>query len=119
MNFGEAVESLAQRFGVVLEYNEPETEQKGQARASQRSLLEASRFYHFLHLHTAAGSCRPTVFVDRGISLEFVRALSFRIFATFFGIIVPSMHAKGFNNELLEAAGLIRVRDTGSVKELL
>ncbi len=118
MNFGEAIESLAQRFGVTLEYSEPEPDQKGPSKARlKESLLQASRLYHFLLLHTAEGHTALQYLVDRGISLDFVRRFRLGYSPRYSGLFVPSMHAKGFDNELLESAGLVRMREGGPAKD--
>ena len=66
LSFHEAIETLAQRFGVPLEVVEGGEEYKGPSKALMRDALTlASRFFHFYLLHTDEGHLdQPGIGVD-------------------------------------------------------
>src|SRR5690606_23630914 len=74
MGFPEAVESLAQRFGVQLEESEKRSEPKGPSKALLKEALgSAARFFHFCLLHTSDGHGALAYLYGRGIDLDFIR----------------------------------------------
>lgn len=108
MTFVEAVESLAERFGVRLEKSEEEGRQKGPDRAKLKEALElAAEFYHTYLLHTDEGHQGLQYLYRRGIDLEFIKA--FRIGWAPAGRKNFFTFAKGENisEEILLGAGLI------------
>lgn len=118
MNFQEAIESLAQRFGVALEVMEAETEQRGPRKADVKgALLQACELYHYLLLHTAEGHEALHYLGGRGLSLEFIQRFRLGWAPRYPGLFLPAMHAKGFSDEVLAAAGLIREREDGSRRD--
>ncbi len=118
MNFQEAIENLAQRFGVILEIVEGEKEQRGPRKAEiKRALLEANRLFHFLLLHTEEGGAALRYLYDRGLTLEFIERFYLGLAPRQGGVVRPALHAKGFTDEVLYAAGLLREREDGSSRE--
>lgn len=108
MTFVEAVESLAERFGVHLEKTETATGKKGPDKLRLKEALElACNFYHTLLLHTHEGHNALQYLFKRGIDLDFVQ--TFRIG---YALNEPNAFAKlakgeGIEEEILIAAGLM------------
>jgi len=117
MSFGEAVESLAQRFHVHLEVVEGGSERKGPARAALKEALElAVQFYHFCLLHTPEGHQALHYLYDRGIDLDFIR--HFRIgYAPKNGGLRAVLHGKFISDEMMLEAGLLAEGKNGGYKE--
>lgn len=107
MGFTEAVESLAERFGVALEQEEG----KGPTGPSKTHLKEvmeqALRLYHFFLLQTEEGHKALSYLYSRGIDLNFIRR-----FEIGFSIHHPKalyllLKDKNYPEALLQAAGLL------------
>jgi len=107
MSFLEAVESLAQRFGVQLEESERRSESKGPSKALLKEALEkAARFYHFCLLHTADGHGALTYLYSRGIDLEFIRRFQFGFAPRAPRLFIEAMREQKLLEPLLQEAGL-------------
>lgn len=115
--FGDAVESLAQKFQVHLEVVEGLGERKGPPKAALKEALElAVQFYHFCLLHTPEGHTALHYLYDRGIDLDFIR--HFRIgFALKGGGLRSILHGKFISDETMIEAGLLLEGKGGGYKE--
>ncbi len=72
ISFHEAVNNLAERFGVEVRY--AEDVQKGPSVLPLKQVSkELNRFYHFCLLHTAEGQQALAYLYDRGMDLSFIR----------------------------------------------
>lgn len=108
MGFVDAVDTLAERFGVTLEKEEGQKGSAGPSRAKLKELHElACQFYHTLLLHTEEGHRGLYYLYRRGITLDFIT--QFRI-----GYALHDRHSfqtfaekEGFDRELLRAGGLL------------
>jgi DNA primase len=100
MGFVEAVETLAERFGVLLAEESQTTDPTAPSKAVLKEVLEQTcRFYQFCLLHTADGHAALLYLYKRGIDLNFIR--QFRI-----GYAPP--HILPINDPLvLKTAGLM------------
>lgn len=108
MSFSDAVESLAQRYHVHLDRLEGGEEYKGPPKALMKeALAHASRFYHFILLHTPEGHAALKYLFKRGIDLTFIRNFMIGLAPATPGIFRKTMHAKGIADEILAAAGLL------------
>lgn len=118
LGFTEAVESLAERFGVVLEKTESTGKRQGPSKPELKEALEkACRFYHFALLHTQDGQEALKYLYQRGIDLDFIR-----LFQVGFAPLEPRvfqqvMHTDNVSDEALEQAGLILVTETGRKRD--
>lgn len=75
MGFIEAVEALAERFGVHLEKEKGDRQGPGVDRQGMKAALElACQFYHTYLLHTEEGHQALAYLASRGIDLPFIRA---------------------------------------------
>jgi DNA primase len=118
MSFSDAVESLAEKFGVTLEKSEEGPDKKGiQKITLKEALLEAKRFYHFYLLHTEEGYAALDYLYNRGIDLEFIHLFDIGFAPKTPGLFTKFMQDKGFSLEILQQAGLLTIPDKGSPKE--
>lgn len=109
MSFTEAVEFLADKFGVNLELNEDSTEEAEPPKKLLKEVLEeACRFYHFLLLHTEDGKSALKYLYNRGIDLDFIK--TFQIGLSFKNpyLLQDFMKEKKYSLELLNQVGLIK-----------
>nr|NGX48040.1 DNA primase [Chlamydiota bacterium] len=107
MNFVEAVESLADRFGVILE----KTEQEGKKRGLDRTLLKealelACNFFHTLLLHTEEGHGALQYLYQRGLDLDFIRTFRLGFAPTIRNALLTLAKGEGISEEILIGAGL-------------
>jgi DNA primase len=110
LDFAGAIEFLAERFGVALEYEEssPQAEAQRERRRRLLDLLDAgASFYErFLWESQAAGLARDYL---AGRGLEEAVCREFRLgFAPGGGMLARKALERGFTGEELAAAGLVR-----------
>ncbi|MBP9841394.1 MAG: DNA primase, partial [Simkaniaceae bacterium] len=107
LSFHEAVEMLADRFGVTLE--ETEQNEKGPDKKKMReALVLAGELFHFTLLHTDEGHHALKYLYDRGIDLEFIQLFSIGLAPKEGRILNGVMKEKGFAPPLLVEAGLVK-----------
>lgn len=108
MSFLEAVESLAQRFGVQLEESEKRSEPKGPSKALLKEALDkAARFYHFCLLHTPEGHGALAYLYGRGIDLDFIRQFRIGYAPRTPRLFFEAMREEKLLEPLLKEAGLM------------
>nr|NGX60028.1 DNA primase [Chlamydiota bacterium] len=111
MSFVEAVESLAERFGVTLEKTEAEGKKRGPDRSRLKEALElACNFYHTLLLHSKEGYAALQYLYRRGIDLDFIRAFRLGFSPSMRQSFLTLAKGEGFAEEILQAAGLTTER---------
>jgi DNA primase len=112
LDFAQAVESLSERTGTKLEYEETSPAQEARRRRRDRleSLLEdAAGFYSRYLWDTGAGEPVRAYLLERGLSEEVCR--DFRLGLSPGGDqLAVKARAKGYSHEELVAAGLINRR---------
>ena len=114
MTFVEAIETLSERFQVVLEEVKWDKEKTGPGKKELRATLQlATEFYHFYLLHTDEGHQALKYLYERGIDLDFIRL--FKIgFAPKKGVLFGQMMKKEkVTAEILEQTGLIKTISSG------
>ena len=108
MNFTDAVESLAQRFNVHLEFSQSSDEKKGPNKTALKQALDhACGFYHLMLLHTAEGHAALNYLYNRGLDLDFIRQFQIGLAPKASGALRKVMHAKSIKDETMMEAGLI------------
>jgi DNA primase len=114
LSFHDAIENLAQRFHVHLEKVEGEEEEKGPSKADLKNALEeASRYFHFMLLHTPEGHEALHYLYSRNIDLNFIRQFRVGFAPKAPQLFRKTMHAKFIKDEILDAAGLISPNQKG------
>jgi DNA primase len=113
LGFVEAIESLAERFGVVLERLE-QKEPTGPSKMLLREAVElASQFYYFLLLYSEEGATALKYLYDRGIDQEFIQQFQVGYAPKDRRALQKLLHSKGFSDLVLEQAGLVSVSTQG------
>lgn len=110
MSFTEAVEFLADKFGVNLEVNEDtNNEPTGPSKKVLKEVLEtACRFYNFLLLHSNEGHDALKYLYDRGIDQEFIKTFQIGLSLKNPYLLQDFMKEKKIGIELLHQTGLIK-----------
>lgn len=113
LGFVEAIESLAERFGVVLERLE-KVEDTGPSKMLLREAVElASQFYHFLLLYSEEAAPALKYLYERGIDQNFIQQFQVGYAPRDRRALQKLLHGKGFSDLVLEKAGLVMVSDQG------
>ncbi len=107
MSFSDAVEALAQRFGVHLDHEESSDAPKGPPKQKLREVMTfAGRFFHFCLLHTEEGQEALNYLYQRGLDLAFIRRFEIGL-APSDGDLLPELcREKRWGFDLLETVGL-------------
>lgn len=115
MGFSEAVQSLAEKFHVHLDFFQKSEEQpKGPNKTHLKEALDAaSRFYHFYLLHTPEGHEALAYLFHRGIDLNFIHHFQIGLAPKTLGIFRKMMHTQSFEDDTLLSAGLISRLNSG------
>ncbi len=118
LSFHEAIETLAQRFGVPLEVVEGGEEYKGPSKALMRDALTlASRFFHFYLLHTDEGHLALQYLYERGIDLDFIRQFQIGLAPKGAGMLRKILHEKRISDDILIAVGLLSQTQDGRLRD--
>lgn len=109
MNFVDAVEYLADRFGVALEKAEDGggLRQKIDKKGLKDALECACRLYHALLLHTEAGHAALHYLYGRGITLEFIQYFRIGYAPSDRSALLTFAKGEGISEELLLESGLL------------
>lgn len=112
MSFHDAVDFLAQKFGIHMDYVESHEETKGPSRAVIKNALDhANQFFHYLLLHTTEGNEALQYLYDRGLDLDFIRRFSIGLAPKTSNLLRATLNAQGISDEELAAGGLIALRE--------
>ncbi len=107
LSFVEAVEVLAERFGVSLEKT-TEQLQKGPNKADYKEAVElACQIYQFWLLYSEEGHRALQYLYERGISLEFIQRFRIGYALARSDSLRRLMQKKRFSKQLLEEVGLL------------
>jgi DNA primase len=118
MGFSDAVEALAQRFNVPMQFVESSQENKGPNKAALKEALHAAcDFYQLMLLHTAEGHEALRYLFKRGIDIEFVRQFRIGLAPEAKGALRKVLHAKFIKDEVMADAGLISPGREGSWRD--
>jgi DNA primase len=110
MGFIDAVESLAEKFGVLLEEEEGE-QSKGPGKTALKQTLDAAcRFYHFCLLHSEEGEAPLEYLYKRGLDLQFIETFQIGFAPSQPDVFRKWMHAQQVGDQILEAAGLLSAK---------
>ena len=118
MSFSDAVQLLSERFSVQLERVEGSDEPKGPPKGKMKeALLETCRYYHFNLLHTLEGHVVLKYLYRRGLDLDFISHFMVGLAPMYSGNLSKLMAAKGFDEEILHAAGLLSLGKDGRYRD--
>lgn len=105
MSFAEAVETLAERFGVILQEGGADEPRELSKSLLKEALEKACRFYQFSLLHTEEGRSALEYLYQRGIDLSFIR--QFRIGFAPPRYFLETLRAQNVTDPVLKASGLL------------
>ncbi len=108
VSFVEAVEMLAEKFGVTLEFQEGE--KREDLSSLKTCLTETCRFFHFHLLHTEEGKEALEYLYTRGIDLDFIRLFKVGLAPQDPALAIKFFTEKKLDGEALQRAGLARER---------
>lgn len=115
LSFYDAVEYLAHKFGVLMEYEDANsTDIKVNKKPLYDALNLVSRFYHFMLLNTDEGAKALDYLYERGIDLEFIKAFQIGLAPAQAGIFQKTMREKKIPSETLAQVGLLKQKSDGS-----
>lgn len=106
MSFSDAVESLAQRFNIPMQFVEFSQENKGPNKGILKEALNtACDFYQLMLLHTQEGHQALQYLFKRGIDIEFIRRFRIGLAPEAGGMLRKTLQGK-FSEEVMTEAGL-------------
>lgn len=117
LNFVEAIENLATRFGVRLEKSLEEEEKGPNKRNLKDALQAASRFYHFMLLYSEEGQQALKYLFQRGVDLEFIRRFELGLAPRDPNFCRKVLFAQHFSQEILLQAGLLVQKESGKIRD--
>ncbi len=113
MGFMEAVESLAERFGVALERDD-RLEVVGPSKTILKEALQLScRFYHFMLLYSEEGHKALHYLYERGIDLDFIRRFEIGLAPHQRNALYKFLRLKELPDLVLQTAGLLHISEEG------
>lgn len=118
LSFSDAVDSLAQRFGVVMDVIENAYEKKGTPKAKLKETLQhASELFQFYLLHTAEGKEALKYLYGRNLTLEFIKQFGIGLSPKKGGILRRALHTKYISDELMLETGVLAPTRDGGFRE--
>lgn len=118
LSFSEAVESLAQRFQVILEKIDKEDHSGPDKGMLKQALSYASSFYHFFLLHTEEGHNALNYLYQRGITLSFIKTFHLGFAPKQPNLLRKVLHGKFIKDEVMMEAGLLALgREGGGYRD--
>lgn len=117
MNFIDAVESLAERYQVPLEYAEGKASQGVKKGDLKQALEYANLLFHFLLLHTPEGHAAMQYLYKRGIDLDFIRQFQIGLASKSHSLLRKTLHGKYISDETMAEAGLITPSKDGDWRD--
>jgi DNA primase len=118
LSFNDAIEHLAEKFHIHLERVESKEQESGPKRSTIKQALEqACLLYQYTLTLTEEGRAPLQYLINRGMSLDFIQTFRIGFAPNISGYTRKILHAKGFSDEVLLAAGLIAKSDTGRSRD--
>ncbi len=117
MSFVEAVESLAERFHIILEESDGKFEEKGPSKSHLKAVMTAvSKFYHFYLLYSDEGQQALKYLYNRGIDLEFIQLFHIGFAPKLPHCFYAVLKGLKFDAKTLETVGLLKKQDPQKVR---
>ncbi len=118
MSFVDSLEYLAERYGIVLEKSDMETQKKGPGKPAMKEALElACQFYHFSLLHTQEGHVPLHYLYERGITLDFICAFQIGYAPSGSTTLLKVLKERGLKEEVMQEAGLLFTSSSGKRRD--
>lgn len=110
MTFSEAVESLAEKFGIELQTGKEEKKDPHLS-AAKGALDEAAEFFHYYLLHTDEGHEALDYLYQRGIDNAFIQHFKIGLAPKNPTLFLKVMKEARYSEEALTLAGLIKAQN--------
>jgi len=108
LDFKQALEFLAERYGVALEVAAGSQEQKGIPKARLRQVMDAAaHFYHTALLHSQEAVGAREYLASRGFSLSFLKAFTVGFAPEKQGLLPAFLEEQGFSKKEILEVGLL------------
>lgn len=118
MSFMDAVEFLADKFGVHLEQAEDKLSYQGPNKTILKdALAKACAFYHFILLHSEEGHEALSYLYSRGMDLDFIKTFEIGFAPKNPSLFQKVMLKQKISLEALEQSGLIKILSGGGVRD--
>lgn len=117
LSFAQAVELLAERFGIPIEREEKNQEEAQLKTALKKALESATQFYQFFLLHTEEGRSALQFLYQRGIDLDFIQRFRLGLAPAKAGIFQKAMQEEQISLTLLKEAGLMLENGRGGERD--
>ncbi|MDO8662560.1 MAG: DNA primase [Candidatus Omnitrophota bacterium] len=113
MDFPEAVETLAQKAGVILPKDESYEHQSGGQSTHLYKINELAANFYAHHLNSSEGLKAKDYLLKRGIKQETISALKLGLAPDKWDGLISYLRSKSISLNLLEKAGLVINKDGG------
>jgi DNA primase len=118
MAFGDAVQHLAQRYQVPIQYADAELQGHEPNRSAlKEALTHASEFYQLMLLHTPEGHEAVRYLYQRGITLDFIHCFGIGYAPARSGMLRKALHKKFIKDQTIAEAGLIQEAKHGGWRD--
>ncbi|MBA4493171.1 DNA primase [Paenactinomyces guangxiensis] len=119
MTFIEAVRHLAEQAGIHIPESGPALSGKEEEERQQmrEALNLASQLYHHVLIHTEYGTAAREYLKQREVSSDTIEEFQLGFAPPSYQFLLQILKRRGFQEELLEKAGLIATRDSPSQKK--
>lgn len=107
VDFAEALETLAERVGVKLEHRPTDTPQAQLKQKIYEANHLASEYYHYLLTKHKVGESARMYLAHRGVSDKSIKTFTLGYSANDWDGLLTYLHKKGYDDKLLETAGLV------------
>ena len=107
VDFAEALETLADRAGVKLERKPTDTPESQLKQKLYEANHLASEYYHYLLTKHKVGDTAREYLKRRGVSDKSIETFSLGYSANDWDGLLTYLHKKGYDDKLLETAGLV------------
>ena len=114
MTFGEALNYLAKRYGIAIEQTLEAQEKKSHQEDLHNALDDATKYYQSMLKKNAGAICRE-YFNQRGISPQTSELFQLGYSPDSFNETSNYLHSKGYNDEILQGAGLLVQNEKGNL----
>ncbi|MBN1914384.1 MAG: DNA primase [Parachlamydiales bacterium] len=110
-SFAEAVEYLADKFGVHLEYSDQEASHNVEKRTLKEAMAYAAHFYHVYLLYSDEGRGALEYLYGRGMDLQFIKMFRIGLSPNVPGIFYRAMRSNHITENVLVETGLVKINE--------
>ncbi len=114
LTFVEAIETLAEKFGVQLEWTDSKETYQGPDKSLLKEALEkVANFCHYCLLHTYEGQKALEYLYQRGMDLDYIRTFQIGFAPQSPFLITKFLKEENVTSKVLEEAGIVKAFSQG------